>query len=120
MGFEVFAEGTLTANGTEQTLAELTESVRVSGYVDLSKLQAGDTVVIRQYIKLFASYKQYYGEVYSGVQTEPMVYVQSKEIASSTKITLQQTGGTYRTFDYKFIKDKESIEIVVKSGGFRV
>ena len=117
MGFETFAEGTVTANGSEQTLAELTEAVRVSGYISLSQLQAGDTVVLRQYTKLFATWEKYNEESYSGAQANPVIYFTPKEIASSLKVTLQQTAGVLRAFSYKFIKEKASLEVKITIEG---
>ena len=109
MSFETFASGTITADGSEQTIAEIDETVRISGYISLSNMQAGDTVVIRQYMKINASYEKYKEESYSDSQSEPLIYVQPKEIASSTKITIQQTAGVYRDFDYEFIKEEEVV-----------
>jgi hypothetical protein len=110
MSFAIFSEATITADGTEQTLAEVDEAVRISGYVSLGNLQAGDTVVIRQYVKLTTDYEEYDEVAYSDEQAKPIIYIQPKEIVSSTKITIQQTTGVYRSFDYEFIKEEISVE----------
>ena len=117
MAFETHAEGTITADGSEQIVAEITEAVRFSGYISLSNLQAGDTVVLRQYTKLFAVWEKYAEESYSGAQTTPVVYFAPKEIASSVRVTLQQTVGVLRSFSYKFIKEKASLEVKVTIEG---
>lgn len=117
MGFETFAEGTLIANGAEQTVTEITEAVRFSGYISLSQLQAGNTVVLRQYIKLFAIWEKYNEEIYSGLQVNPIIYFTPKEIASSLKVTLQQTAGVLRAFSYKFIKEKASVAVTISIAG---
>ena len=109
MSFETFASGTITADGTEQTLAEIDEATRISGYLSLANMQAGDTLVIRQYFNLGTAYERYEEDSYSDSQSDPIVYFTTKEIASSTKITIQQTAGVYRDFDYEFIKEEEVV-----------
>jgi hypothetical protein len=104
--FEPFAKGTLVADGSEQVVMEVSGSVRVSGYISLANMETGDTVVIRQYMKLLnGEYKRYASETYTGAQENPIVYITPKELASAIKVTLQQTSGTYKTFDYLFIKE---------------
>jgi lipopolysaccharide export system protein LptA len=105
MAFEIHTQGSITANGSEQTVTEISEATRISGYINLTNLQAGDTVVIRQYIKLFSSYQKYEEESYSDAQAKPIIYIRPKEIASGTKVTIQQTAGVFRDFEYKFIKE---------------
>jgi hypothetical protein len=103
---EPFAKGTLIADGSEQVVMEISGSARVSGYISLANMEAGDTVVIRQYLKLLnGEYKRYATEPYTGVQENPIVYITPKELASATKVTIQQTSGTYKTFDYLFINE---------------
>ena len=99
--------GTLTADGTEQLIAEITGLNRIMGYVNLINLQAGDTVILKQYVKLLylGSYWKYDEHSYSDVQAEPVVYIRSKESQFGVKITLQQTSGLYRDFEYDFFKE---------------
>jgi hypothetical protein len=104
--FEPFAKGTIVADGSEQVVMEVSGSVRVSGYISLANMEAGDTVIIKQYMKLLnGEYKRYASETYTGAQENPIVYITPKELASAIKVTLQQTSGTYKTFDYLFIKE---------------
>jgi hypothetical protein len=104
--FESFAKGTLVADGSEQVVMEISEAARVSGYISLANMEAGDTVIIMQYVRLLnGEYKRYASETYTGVQENPIVYITPKELASGMKVTLQQTSGTYKTFDYLFIKE---------------
>jgi hypothetical protein len=104
--FEPFAKGTLVANGSEQVVVEVSGPARVSGYISLANMEEGDTVIIRQYVKLLdGEYKRYASEPYTGVQENPIIYITPKELASAIKVTLQQTSGTYKTFDYLFIKE---------------
>jgi hypothetical protein len=110
-----FAKGTLVADGSEQVVMEITGSARVSGYISLANMEAGDTVVIRQHIKLLnGEYKRYASETYTGVQENPIVYITPKELASGMKVTLQQTSGTYKTFGYTFVKEAEEPESIAQ------
>lgn len=104
---ELLSEGTLIADGTEQTLAELLTTGYLSGNVDLSNLQAGDTVRIREYVRIKSGgdYKLYDYADYSGVQSRPAMYVARLPSKYGVKITLQQTAGTYRSYDYHFFKE---------------
>ena len=120
MGFETADEGTKSADGTEQTLIDFSDVARLSGYISLSEMQAGDTVVIRQYAKLFSTYDKYAEQSYSDAQDDPVVYITPKEICSALKVTVQQTAGTMRDYEYKFIKDTATITIKVGGASFRV
>ena len=104
---EVIAEGTLTADGTEQTVVEYTGLAVVSGYIDLQNMASGDTVVIRAYVKFGPgkTYKKYAEETYSGPQDLPALYVLPRLTVYGFKVTLQQTAGTYKNFDYVFVKE---------------
>jgi hypothetical protein len=108
--FDTPIEGTLTADGTEQTLI-LDEvagnpSRFLDGLVDLNAMAAGDTVVIRQYLSLVTpvAYRKYAEETYSGAQTLPALYIVTKTGRYGIKITLQQTAGTYKSFPYQFFR----------------
>jgi hypothetical protein len=100
-------KGTLIADGTEQTLIEFVGVGIVSGHVDLQNMDEGDTVIIRQYIKVKddGEYKKYAEETYTGVQTSPVVHITPKAVDVAMKVTLQQTTGNYKSFDYNFIKE---------------
>lgn len=104
---EVIAEGTLTADGTEQTVVEYTKLAVVHGYIDLQNMQTGDQVVIRAYVKFGPGkpYKKYAEETYTDAQSLPALYVLPRLTVYGIKITLQQTAGTYRDFDYMFVKE---------------
>jgi len=107
MTLEEHSVGTLTADGTEQTLVEFADLGRIVGYVDLENMEAIDTIVIRQYIKLKygGAYKKYAEETYSGAQVVPTIYITPKESDYGVKVTLQQTAGTFKSVDYNFLKE---------------
>jgi len=110
--FDIPIEGSITADGTEQTviLDEVTGNPPrfLDGFIDLSNMAAGDTVVIRQYISIVTppDYKKYAEETYTDAQTLPLLYITTKTARYGIKITLQQTAGTYRTFKYQFFRRK--------------
>jgi hypothetical protein len=100
-------KGTLIADGTEQTLLEFVGVGVVSGHIDLQNMEEGDVVIIRQYIKVKedGEYKKYAEETYTGIQELPVIYITPKAVDIAMKITLQQTSGTYKSFDYNFIRE---------------
>lgn len=105
-GLEEVAVGTLTADGTEQTLLESNSMGTFEGWIDLSNMASGDTVVIKVNAKLKSggSYRQYDSASYSDAQTNPAVHITRLTTKYGIKITLQQTAGTNRTYDYNFLK----------------
>jgi len=103
---DVLAEGTVIADGSEQDIlkVESTECFQVEGYIDLSPLEEGDTVIIRYYIKIKSGgeFGKYAEETYTGVQSSPILYIGKKVAKYGIKITLQQTSGEFKSFDYQF------------------
>lgn len=99
-------EGTLDADGIEQILLEFTDVGRISGYVDLSEMLAGDKIVVSQYLMVNGSYQKYASEGYEDKQDIPVVYFTSKESDKGLKITLQQTGGLFKSYDNRFILEE--------------
>ena len=106
MGFRSVKKGNLVADGSEQTMLETEAIGRISGYVDLAQMEAGDSVTVRQYVAVNGTYRKYHAEEYSGVQANPVVYITPKEIASGLKVSLEQTAGTFRAFFYDFILEE--------------
>ena len=98
--------GTMTADGSEQRVFALdrSEPFRIEGYIDLSNMKTGDEVIIRQYIKIKpdGELKKYWEEKYNGIQANPIVYITPKPSIYGILITLQQTSGTYISYDWEF------------------
>jgi hypothetical protein len=96
------AVGTLTANGTEQTVIETADPGEVAGWIDLSNMQEVDSVTIRLYVKLKkgGDYKLNDLATKDGAQSYPALCFLKYAHKYGLKITFQQTAGTYRTFDY--------------------
>ncbi len=109
--FETPVEATITMDGTEKVLVEKTDGViaLVEGYVDLSNMAGGDTIVIRQYMKVKtgAAYVKYAEETYSGAQAIPLIYISAKPANIAIKLTAQQTAGVNRSLDCQFGRLRE-------------
>ncbi len=100
-------EGVLVADGTEQVLVEAVGLLNLEGYVDLSAMAEGDTVVLKRYVKIQegGEYKLHASETYTGVQAEPLIRFPFIAGYYGIKVTLQQTSGTFKSFPYQFIKE---------------
>lgn len=99
-------EGSITANGTEQTVIELSELVTIYGWIDLSSMSSGDTVIIRYYVRIEAggALRKYAEETFINAQANPMIRFPPVTARYGIKITLQQTSGTFKSFKYQFFK----------------
>jgi len=108
--FDTPIEGTVVMDGTEKNvvLDEVSgnPSRFLEGYIDLTPMASGDTIVIRQYMKIAATgdYVKYAEETYSGAQSLPLLYIVSKSGRYGIKITAQQTAGSYRTLGFQFFR----------------
>jgi len=108
--FDTPIEGQVTLSGTETNvvLDEVTgnPSRYLEGYIDLSPLTSGDTIIIRQYIQIASagSYIKYAEETYSGAQDPPLLYIVTKPGRYGIRITAVQTAGTYRTLTFQFFR----------------
>jgi hypothetical protein len=103
--FSVAAEGTLVADGTEQQILGVTAPGRYSGYIDLSEMQVGDTVRIKQYMSVSGVYRSYFTQLYTDIQPDPVVYITPKETPRGIRITAEQTAGVLRSFVFIFIRE---------------
>ncbi len=104
MKLETVAEGELTADGSEQNVVVCNDIAILSGYISMSKMQGGDTILVKQYIIVNGSEELYAQDTYSGPQVE-LLHFQSRAFKDNTRITLQQTAGSYKTFNYEFVKE---------------
>jgi hypothetical protein len=107
--FETPVEASIVMDGTEKTLVEKTDNKVgiLDGYVDLTPMAAGDTIVVRQsmQVKAAGAYAKYAEETYSGAQTIPLLHIVTKTAKDKIKVTAQQTAiGTYRTLDVQFYR----------------
>jgi len=103
------ANGSIVADGSEQTLTEVQALTKFSGYLDLSQMEVGDQVTVRQYVMMREGgpYKRYADATYSGVQESPILHISVKVLCYGCKITLQQISGVFKSFDFNFVREEE-------------
>jgi len=101
--------GNSTMNGSEKILGGFSGAPVLSwaeGYIDLSNMMAGDTIVIREYVAITVdgapNYRLYATHSYSGAQAEPLVHFTSKIQSQGWRVTAQQTAGTNRIVPFYF------------------
>jgi len=106
--WETPVEQSIAMDGTEKILVEKTDNKigLLDGFVDLTPMAGGDTIVVRQYmqIKAAGAYVKYAEESYSGAQTIPLLHVITKPGKDKIKVSAQQTAGTNRTLDVQFYR----------------
>jgi len=94
---------------TETTVVEVSgqaDDYLVEGYIDLSQLQSGDAVEVREYIAVDGvNYQLFIKVTYSGVVSEPVIRLHTKTLLYNMKykVTIIQTQGTLRSFSYGFV-----------------
>jgi len=102
---------TPTGLNTETTVIEIAgeaEEYMVEGYIDVSQLQSGDAITIREYIAVDGvNYNTYITLTLSGAQQDTVLRFHTKTLLRSMKykITITQTSGTLRTFKYGFVEE---------------
>jgi len=89
-------------DGTEQVIFESTETKEFSGFIFLDKMEVGDTITVKEYVKdeEDSTYKLYESWSYTNVQTKSAIRVAPIIGKVGLKITLQQTAGTYRVITH--------------------
>jgi len=110
--FETPVEATILMTGAEDLLIEKTDNKQglLDGYVDLTLMQAGDTIVVRQYMqaKAAGTYVKYAEETYTNAQTLPLLNIVTKTAKTKIKVTAQQTAGVNRNLDVQFYRRAET------------
>jgi len=112
---DVVAEGTLNVDGTEQTLINKEDDKYpfvLAAWLDLSNMEAADTIILREYVKVKkgGTMVKYAEKGYSGIKPDPALFISSKPSAYGIKITMQQTAGAMKSFDYIVIRQRSAID----------
>jgi hypothetical protein len=98
--------GTMMTSGKEQKVFEYSrvEPFKLEGYIDLKNFDDYDEVVIRQYVRILrdGDFVKHAEKVYTGKQELPMVYITPKPSIYGILVTIQQTKGTFKPFDWEF------------------
>jgi len=82
------------------------EDYIVEGYLDISALQSGDTLEVREYIAVDGvNLRCFLTVTYSGAQDNPIIRFHAKVLYKTClyRVTIKQTSGSVRTFPYAFI-----------------
>lgn len=94
----------------ETTVVEITsqdDDYMVEGYLDLSNLQSGENMVVREYISVDGyNYRLFTAPVtFRGVLSDPIIRLHTKTLLYNMKykVTITQTSGTVRSIPYAFI-----------------
>ena len=103
--------GSKLMTGEEDLIAEVDKTAtpaefHLQGAIDLTSMDAGDIIIVREFmqIKVAGTYVKYAEEQYSGVQSTPLLHLETKPASYKLKITVEQTAGVMRTFDYEFFE----------------
>jgi len=113
--FDPEIEGTLVADGTEQSIVETSHNFAhiVEGKIDFSEMESNDNVKIRilEKLKPTGGYVEYFSKTYKGSDivnmTNKIIRFKSNVEKYGIKITLYQTSGTLKDYDYLFFKMKK-------------
>jgi len=104
LALKVEADGTLTANGTQQTIIDKTTTIpfKAQLLLDLFNLTVGDSVEVIEWIKVLSGgvLRRCTTTRFTGVQEEPIAVFFNKVLTVEYKVTLQQISGTYRSFPW--------------------
>lgn len=104
--------GTITpsALNVETTVIEvpgLSDDYLIEGYLDLSSLSSGDTLVLREYISVDGvNYRLFNPPVtYTGPVSEPIIRFHTKTLLYNMRyrVTITQTSGALRSIPYAFL-----------------
>lgn len=114
--------GEYTMDGNEDTIAEYDAAAidiwalpfESEAYIDLRNMQAGDTIVLKEYYELVTltppiGYALYDSIPYVGAQAKPVVHFSRKLGGSKWKITAQQTAGVNRTLYFRSLRTYRGI-----------
>jgi hypothetical protein len=98
--------GTFMTSSTEEPIFEYTrtEPFTLTGYVNLKNMEDGDTIYLRQYVKLAIDdeYTLYAEEEYRDKQKEPLINIEKLPAIRGIKVTVQQVSGTYKYLPWEF------------------
>jgi hypothetical protein len=99
------------ALNTETTVIEITgasDDYIVEGYIDLSQLQSGDVVIIKEYIAVDGvNYQSFLTVTYTDRPSDPVIRFHAKILTYNMKykVTIMQTQGGLRSFPYSFVQE---------------
>jgi len=106
--FEAAVEASVLMTGGIDLLVEKADGKQglLDGYIDLTAMACGDTIVIRQsmQVKAAGGYILYAEETYTGVQAIPLLHIVTKTAKTKIKVEAEQTNVAYKTLDVQFYR----------------
>jgi len=101
------SSGSITANGTEQTVYSTTSAGIYGGIIDTSNMASGDKVTLRLYVAINSTptYVKVDTLDLEDAQTNPGVLIARTPAPYGFKVTLEQTAGTNRSYSYLIWKE---------------
>lgn len=102
MAVTSIAEGSITADGSEQTVVALTASGTYIAVLDTVNMQAGDALTIRVKAKVRSggTIRTVYSISLADAQAEPIAVSAPVGSPYGLTVTIEQTAGTNRAFPY--------------------
>ncbi len=105
----VTASDTTTADGTVQTLADITNNKYYTFKLDTSLMTTGDADVtvltVYDMVLNAGTLAIIMQETYTGTQTIPIKFLPPQWITEEIKITLQQTAGVNKDYDWVLLEN---------------
>ena len=94
--------GTTLADGTVQTLTDTVDNKYFTFKIDLTNMATGDTTVLKIYDMVLngGALALWFTKTFVNAQTNPIFFLAPLWITEEIKITLQQTAGTNRNYDW--------------------
>lgn len=100
---------TVTISGTQTAIISSTHTLIDSvsnrwfcGFIDLTNMISGDTTQVQALIKINSALVVWFTKIYQGPVTNPLVFLPTLPSDLEYKVTLKQTAGTGRAYDFKF------------------
>jgi len=98
--------GTQTATGGVDVLTDTVDNKYFTFKIDLSNMAAGDTTVLKIYDMVLngGTLALWFTKTFVNAQTNPIFFLAPLWITEEIKITLQQTAGTNRNYDWALLE----------------
>lgn len=105
MAWTLSDSGTVTTDGTEQTLSTRTGNASFVFEIDMNAMVNGDAIEIRFYIKTLTGGTEHLNRylVYYHAQGEPVKQFEPKASDISFKVTIKRVAGTDRAYPWKIL-----------------
>lgn len=99
-------DGTITTDGTEQTIWDITADKHFAGWIFMHNMASGDSITVKIFGKdqNSAVMRVYKAPTFTGVQTSEPAYYIPYLTTKQHKVTIQRTAGTDRAYTWQRIE----------------